>query len=163
MDFGEMYQLYFKDIYLFLKSLSENASLAEELTQETFVKALKHIDRFDGTKDIRAWLFTIARNSYYSYCKKNTRTVPMEQPEQGSDSGVTFCEMLEQEETVLQIHRFLHTMAEPYKEVFTLRVFGELSFRSIGTLFGKSEGWARVTFYRVKKQIIEYMERGDLL
>ena len=54
--------------------------------------------------------------------------------------------------------QFLHNMEEPYKEVFNLRVFGELSYEKIGTLFQKSSGWVRVTFYRAKKKIEEYME-----
>ena len=63
-----------------------------------------------------------------------------------------------EEENAFLIHQFLHNMNEPYKEVFSLRVFGELPFEKIGMLFGKSSGWARVTFYRAKKQILEYME-----
>ena len=62
------------------------------------------------------------------------------------------------EERALEIHRFLHAMEEPYKEVFSLRTFGELSFEKIGQLFGKSDGWARVTYYRAKRKIVEYME-----
>lgn len=66
MDFDYIYQSYFKDVFLYLRGLSANEDIAEEITQETFVKALKSIDKFDGSKDIRAWLFTIARNTYYS-------------------------------------------------------------------------------------------------
>lgn len=67
MDFESIYQLYFKDVFLFLRSISVNEDIAEEITQETFTKALKAIDTFDGNKDIRAWLFTIAKNTYYTY------------------------------------------------------------------------------------------------
>ena len=67
-------------------------------------------------------------------------------------------EKVEDGETAFAIHQFLHSMAEPYKEVFTLRVFGELPYEKIGRLFGKSAGWARVTFYRAKVQISEHME-----
>lgn len=70
MDFESIYQLYFKDVFLFLRSISVNEDIAEEITQETFTKALKAIDTFDGNKDIRAWLFTIAKNTYYTYCKR---------------------------------------------------------------------------------------------
>ena len=61
-------------------------------------------------------------------------------------------------ETAFLVHQYLHDMAEPYKEVFTLRVFGELSFEKIAQLFGRTPNWARVTFYRAKRQIIDYME-----
>lgn len=70
MDFESVYQRYFKDIFLFLRSISVSEDLAEEITQETFTKSLKTIDTFDGRKDIRAWLFTIARNTYYTHCKR---------------------------------------------------------------------------------------------
>jgi len=71
MELDQAYKLYFKDVYLFLCGLSHNPDIAEEIAQETFFKALKSIDTYEGSKDIRAWLFTIARNAYYSYCRKN--------------------------------------------------------------------------------------------
>lgn len=158
MDFGRIYELYFKDVFLYLRSLSVGENMAEEITQEAFVKALKAIDDFDGSKDIRAWLFTIARNTYYTYCKRQKIYVGDELIENTADMGPVVVECLVNEESAFLIHRFLHDMKEPYKEVFNLRVFGELPFEKIGLLFGKSSGWARVTFYRAKKEISEYME-----
>ena len=73
MDFEHIYRLYFKDVFLYLRALSASADTAEEITQETFVKALRSIDSFDGSKDIRAWLFTIARNTYYTHCRRQSR------------------------------------------------------------------------------------------
>lgn len=161
MDFQDIYGLYFKDVYRFALGLTRDAPLAEELTQETFFKALKAVDRFDGSKDIRAWLFTIARNTYYSYCRAHKITVPIEDLTAEVPGAVRIEDHLADEESAFAIHRFLHTMEEPYKEVFTLRVFGELPYEKIGRLFGKSAGWARVTFYRAKKQIADYMEAND--
>lgn len=158
MEFDKIYEWYFKDVYLFLRSISASEEIAEEITQETFTRALKSIDGFDGKKDIRAWLFTIARNTYYTYCKREKIYVKEEfqEPAQQVSDGIT--EKILDEETVFLIHQFLNRMKEPYKEVFTLRVFGELSFEKISLLFGKTPNWARVTFYRARKQIIEYME-----
>ena len=73
-------------------------------------------------------------------------------------SQTSFTSKIVDEESALLVHQFLHQMREPYKEVFTLRVFGELPFEQIAALFGKTPNWARVTFYRAKKEIIEYME-----
>lgn len=157
MDFEKIYRLYFKDIYRYIYSLCGNGTTAEDVTQETFYKAIRSLDRFDGTQDIRAWLFTIAKNTYFSICRKNRRTADVELPEDGAES-VCFVEDFVDGERAFLIHRFLHTMEEPYKEVFTLRVFGELPFEKIGLLFGKSAGWARVTFHRAKQQIQNYME-----
>lgn len=158
MDFGYIYQLYFKDVYLYLRSLSANEDIAEEITQETFTKALKAIDSFDGKKDLRAWLFTIAKNTYFTYYKQQKVFVDEEVLNSLSDEHPILLERMINEESAFLIHRFLHNMNEPYKEVFSLRIFGELSFEKIGALFGKSPGWARVTFHRAKRQIIEYME-----
>ncbi|GIN21999.1 MAG TPA: RNA polymerase sigma factor [Bacillus bacterium] len=157
MDFEEIYREYFKEVYLFIKSLSHDESIAEDITQEAFFKALKAIEKFDGSKDIRAWLFTIAKNTYFSHYKKNKREIDLDVVEESS-MGVQIVNHLMNEEHAFIVHQFLHSMNEPYKEVFSLRTFGELSFEKIGRLFGKSAGWARVTYYRARKQIIEYME-----
>lgn len=161
MDFSDIYQLYFKDVFMYVRSLSADIDVAEDVTQETFMKALKMIDNFDGRKDIRAWLFTIAKNTYFSYYKKQKRYSDYEFPENISSDVIPISEHLADEESVMKIHHFLHHMPEPYKEVFNLRVFGELSFEKIGLLFGKSAGWGRVTFYRAKKKIIEFMEEEE--
>lgn len=157
MDFEEIYQEYFKEVYLYIKSLSRDENIAEEITQEAFFKALKAIKNFDGSKDIRAWLFTIAKNTYFSHYKRNKRQMDLD-VEKESGMGVQIVNHLMNEEDAFIVHQFLHSMNEPYKEVFSLRTFGELSFEKIGRLFGKSAGWARVTYYRARKQIIEYME-----
>lgn len=160
MEFEEIYALYFKDVHLFTTSLCNDRSLAEEITQETFFKALKSIDQFDGSKDIRAWLFTIAKNTYFSHYKKNKRLTAYE--EQSSENepatDVTLLKQLANEDDAFIIHQFVHKMEEPYKEVFSLRVFGELSFEKIGAIFGRSAGWARVTYHRARKKIITYTE-----
>lgn len=80
MDFEGIYQSYCKDVFRYLRSLSAGEDLAEEITQETFAKALKAIDRFQGDKDIRAWLFTIAKHTYYTHCKREKRTTGEEFP-----------------------------------------------------------------------------------
>jgi RNA polymerase sigma factor (sigma-70 family) len=159
LNFDALYSLYFRDVYLYIKSICDNDSIAEEITQLTFFQALKSIDQFDGSKDIRAWLFTIAKNSYFSYYKKSKRHTTLDElANDDGDTGVTISEQLANEEKAFIIHQFLHTMPEPYKEVFSLRVFGELPFDKIGKLFGKSSGWARVTFHRAKSKILTYME-----
>lgn len=157
MEFEEIYSEYFQEVFLFIRSLSHDERIAEEITQEAFFKALKSLERFDGSKDIRAWLFTIAKNTYFSHYKKMKKQV---EPEliQEQRTEVQFIKHLMNEDDTFIVHQFIHSMNEPYKEVFSLRTFGELSFEKIGRLFGKSAGWARITFYRARKQILEYME-----
>lgn len=155
-----VFKQYFREVFLYVRSLSADETTAEEVTQETFFKALKPIDQYDGRKDIRAWLFTIARNTYYSQLRRQKHLSDDALPETTSPQQ-DFTLQFVDEERALLIHRFLHEMKEPYKEVFNLRVFGELSFEKIGSIFGKSAGWARVTYYRAKQQIAQYMEVMD--
>lgn len=162
MDLDDLYQAYFKDVYLYLCSLSQNSDIAEEIAQETFFKAINAIDTFDGSKDIRAWLFTIAKNSYFSYCRKNRFYVSDDEAlVNTADSSQPIEEKFANEDLAFQVHQYLHQMDEPYKEVFSLRVFGELPFDKIGVLFGKSAGWARVTYYRAKTKILKYLEANE--
>ena len=109
-------------------------------------------------KDIRAWLFTIARNTYFTYCKREKIYVEWEPPTEQVDIQTEFIDNLINKEQVEKIHNFLKNMKDPYKIVFELRIHGELSFEKIGRIFGKSSGWARVTYYRAKMKILEYME-----
>ena len=158
MEFEEVYRLYFRDVYRYLLSVTGDESLAEELTQESFVRALRSLPRFDGQKDIRAWLFTIAKNAWLSRRRGDKHLTGEPPPESVPGSDPPLEDTLADRERAQRIHQYLHGMRQPYKEVFTLRVFGELPFEQIGALFGKSDGWARTVFYRAKVEILEYME-----
>ena len=151
-EFTEVYNQYFRDVYRYCLSLTREEAAAEELTQETFFKALSAIDKFDGKCRVYVWLCQIAKNIYFTQRQKKRRTEAMD--EEPSDGGVLE-ERLLQKESAFEIHRVLHSLPEPYKEVFSLRTFGELSFRQIGVLFGKTESWARVTYHRARLKIKE--------
>lgn len=156
-DFESIYNQYFKDVYRYLLSLCRSESLAEEITQETFFKALQGIDSFSGTCSIYVWLCQIAKNTYFTHCKKEKRF----SRDADTDSlAAPDCleERLFDKETVFEIHRSLHALEEPYKEVFSLRLLGGLSFAQIAELFGKTESWARVTFHRARLKIKEEMK-----
>lgn len=156
----KLYQLYFHDVYRYLCALTRSGDLAEELTQETFFRAMKALDRFKGDCDVRVWLCQIAKNAYISYCRKQKHFTGDVIPETVPDSGTPVELTLEDKESVQEIHRILHDMKEPYKEVFMLRVFGELSFRQIADLFGKTDNWAAVTFHRAKLSILKKLEES---
>lgn len=155
-DFDKVYTEYYPDVYKFTLSLCRNAELAEEITQETFFKALKSIDSFKGNSSFSTWLCKIAKNTFYSYVKTHNR-----QSNHLPDyiiSGENIEEQFADQETAYVIHKVLHKLNEPYKEVFWLRTFGELHFSQIGGLFGKTETWARVTYYRAKILIKEKLQ-----
>ena len=152
-DFDRIYAEYFSEVYKFVLSLCQNPALAEEITQESLFKALKSIDRFSGDCAIKTWLCKIARNTLYSYAKKHNKQVVSPLDIIMSDENLE--EQFTDKETAYAIHRVLHKLSEPYKEVFWLRTFGELSFAQIGELFSKTESWARVTYYRARILIKE--------
>lgn len=156
-DFQEVYDLYFRDVYRYALSLCRNELVAEEITQETFYKALNKLDSFDGKCKISVWLCQIAKNAYISMCRKNKHLDPNADTSLLPDDRSIEDHLLDKE-TVFAIHKVLHTLEEPYKEVFSLRTFGELSFKQIAQLFGKTETWARVTYHRARLKIKEEME-----
>ena len=160
MDFEAAFRAYYDDVFRFLRGLSASETLAEELTQETFFRAMRTLDSFKGNCDVRVWLCQIAKNAYISLCRRQKHHTGEELPENVRDTAPPVQLALEESETVQEIHKILHAMKEPYKEVFMLRVFGELSFRQIGALFGKTENWACVTFYRAKQKIMNEMEES---
>lgn len=165
MNIEELYRTYFDIVYRYIRSVSQDGSLAEEVTQETFFKALKKADQFRGDCDVRVWLCQIAKNTLYDHLKKQKKQLLGDERLEKAESagGELLEEKLAQRSQAMEIHKVLHRLSEPYKEVFSLRTFGELTFREIGMLFGKSENWARVTYYRARVKIREELEYEDYM
>jgi len=155
--FEEVYLRYYHDVFLFLLRLTRDETQAEELTQATFMQALLHIERFEERCDLRVWLCQIAKHLAYAQAKKQKRELPL--PEDGGwEDPASFPQEIESWDETFRLHLLLHELDEPYKEVFGLRVFGELPFAKIAAIFGKTESWARVTYYRAKRKIQERTE-----
>ena len=156
-DFQDVYRLYFRDVYRYVLALCRNESLAEEITQETFYKALTKLDSFNGKCKVSVWLCQIAKNTYISMLRKDKHLdsrVNME----GLVETTSVEDCFSNKDTALTIHKLLHELEEPYKEVFSLRAFADLPFKQIGELFGKTESWARVTYHRARLKIKEELE-----
>ena len=147
-----IYRQHAQTVYKFLLSQTRDPGLAEELTQETFYQAVRSIDRFDGKCKVSVWLCQIAKHLWYQQLRKQKREVPL------SEEGVDVPLPSAEEETLdragrLELLRQVHSLPEPCREVVYLRAFGDLSFREIGDVLGKTETWARVTFYRGKEKL----------
>lgn len=151
---------YYDAVFRFLRGISADERLAEELTQETFYRALKFKETYQGSSDVRVWLCSIAKNLYYSHLRKEQRLTPSDSLDTYEAEEKHFTELIADKETALAIHRILHDLRDPYKEIFSLRIFGELSFQEIGTLFDKSAHWACVTYHRAKEMIRAGMKEG---
>ena len=159
-DFEKVYNEYFNDVYLYIKRLSGDEHIAEEITSETFFKALKSIDSFRGDCEIRVWLCQIAKNSFYTYIKKNSKIQNVEETELINlpDNNNNVADEVTSKLQAFEIQKVLHEIDEPYREVFMWRVYAELSFKEIAGIFNKNENWACVTYHRARNQIKKRLE-----
>ncbi len=151
----KIYQQYAQTVYKYLISITHSEDLAEDLTQETFYQAIQSIDRFDGKCKISTWLCAIAKNLYLSYLRKHKEHEDVDETE--IQVGSAENEVMQALGKVELLRKF-HGLEEPYREVTYLRVFGGLSFAEIGEVLGKTENWARVTFYRGKEKLRKEVE-----
>lgn len=163
VEFEQIYRTYFKSVYLYVMRLCGNEHIAEEITSETFFKAIHSIDGFRGDCDLRVWLCEIAKNTYYSYLKKNKTVSGIDESDLQNIAAADdlIDTQIGEQEDARQIRKILHDISEPYKEVFMWRVFGELSFKEIGDLYGKSDNWACVTYHRARKMIQRRLEANE--
>ena len=153
MNIGQIYEDYFLDVYKYVRGLSASDTVAEEITQETFFRAMRSLDSFRGDCDVRVWLCRIARNCYFTYLKKQKHVTGNEADFDLTPDVTDIEQQLVDKDRAFAVHKALHALPEPYREVFTLRVFGELSFSQIGALFGKTDHWACVTYHRARQKI----------
>lgn len=154
----------YEAVYRYSFSLCRNEAEAQDITQETFLKAMKAAESFEGNSSLYTWLCAIAKNLWFNRCKKQSREVlPKNIDDMQPDNEMPIEQRVVEKETAMHIHKMLHDLNEPYKEVFSLRVFGQLSFAEIASLFSKTESWARVTYHRARKMISEKMRKDGLL
>lgn len=150
----------YEAVFYYVLSLTQDETMAEDIVQEAFLNALKSKNRFKGESSLYTWLCGIAKHIWLNQCKKCRRETLWD-VEKKVEETKSIEQMLLDKESVKQIHKVLHHLKEPYKEVFSLRVFGELPLKEISELFEKSESWARVTYYRAVKLMIEQLEEGS--
>ena len=149
------YRENYPTVYGYLLSLCGDRHQAEELTAQVFLKAVEKIHTYDPKYRPSTWLCTIGRNLYLNECKRRRRTVPLDgELPCTAPSPESLYIQREQAQSVLAAAAKLEEL--PRKVLF-LRIQG-MSFRSIGAALGKTETWARVTFYRAKTKIIKETE-----
>ncbi|MDR2156297.1 MAG: RNA polymerase sigma factor [Clostridiales Family XIII bacterium] len=154
-EFEQLYNAYYMKVFSFVLVKTGNHDLSEELTQKTFYKAWTTESKYRGGSTEFTWLCAIAKRLIADAFRERSRR--SEFPGE-KISDVDLENALVGEDTAFRAHQALHMLEEPYKEVFQLRVFGELAFRQIALLFGKTENWARVTYHRARLKIQERME-----
>ena len=160
MNIEELYRTYFDIVYRYIRSVSRDGALAEEVTQETFFKALKKADQFRGDCDVRVWLCQIAKHIWYQELDRRRRkkTEPLQENGTGDGLENDYC----RKEQTMEVMKAVHILEESGKEVFLLRITGGFSFKEIGEICGRNENWARVTFYRAKQRIMKEVGRDEM-
>lgn len=153
-NMDEIYEECFETVYKYLFCLTHNSDISEELTQETFYRAVKKIDTYNGKCKISVWLCQIAKHLWYNQCRKNKRIVDTDETLDIEDPQNLEEQFIAGEEKVL-LYKKMQNLDEKTREVMYLRITGELSFKEIGEILGKTENWARVTFYRGKSKLKE--------
>ena len=157
MDYEKLYNSYYMQVYSYAVALTKNPEQAEEIAQNTFVKALSSKAGYKGKSSELTWLCSIAKNLYYDEIRRNQKLAGIEAA-RNTPSGDDMERAVSDSDMAFRIHLVLHDLEEPYKEVFQLRVFGELSFAQIASIFRKTESWARVTYHRARLKIQERMD-----
>ena len=155
----KMYEAYYMRVYSYVVTISGSHELAEEITQETFCRAMTKSASFRREADEVTWLCTIAKYLFYDEKRRQKKTGPI--PEDIEADGKSIEQIAADRDSSFRVHLALHALEEPYREVFELRVFGELGFKDIGTIFGKTENWARVTYHRARLKLQERMKTDE--
>ena len=157
-DFEKLFNENREFIFKYLMKMTRDITLSEELTQETFFRAYMNYPSLRNKEKASVWLCQIAKNTYFAWFNEQKRKQPISQPI-SANSTPDLAELFEEKELAGRAFSVLHALEEPYKEVFMLSVFGGLSLKDISAMFGKSESWARVTYYRAKQKIMEGLGR----
>ena len=151
-----LYNTYYMRVFSYVMTLAGDRQASEEITQEAFFRAFSKSAEFRNESDEVTWLCAIAKNCFVDETRRRSKTGPI--PEELPAAGRSIEQQVTDSDSSFRIHAVLHTMEEPYREVFELRIFGELSFSQIGTIFGKTENWARVTYHRARLKLPERMD-----
>lgn len=161
----EIYKNYSQKIYKYLYGLTNDTELAQELMQETFYSAIKSINKFEGNCKISVWLYEIAKNKWKNYLRENSKRNTVLFNDSEEIEKIAFeDELLEQlsiKSETLNLYKAIHNLDEEVREVFYLRIKGDLSFKEIAEITGKSEEWARVNFYRGKLKLKEELLKNE--
>ena len=155
-EFEKLFNKNREFIFKYLMKMTQDTLLSEELTQETFFRAYMNYSSLRNKEKASVWLCQIAKNTYFAWYNEQKKKDNLDVLEAVS-AGESIEDAFVQKELSQQALIFLHELDEPYKEVFMLSVFGDFSLKDISLIFGKSESWARVTFYRAKQKLLERM------
>ncbi|MBR3057625.1 MAG: RNA polymerase sigma factor [Clostridiales bacterium] len=162
-DMEAVYKRYALPLKKYIITLCHDDFLADDLVAETFYRAITHSDSWQGG-NIYTWLCTIAKNLFFNHVKKKEQQNvslddeenPFEVPSKEDPTAA-----IEREETRTYLLKKMQDLTPTEREVIYLRTYADLSFKEIGDVLGKTENWARVTFFRSKEKLRRNMERME--
>ncbi len=157
--FQEVYEQYGKRVYGFLLSLSGSEDLAEELLQETFFHALQHIDRFEGRCSLYTWLCQIGKNAWIKEYKRNKRYAQLPFEDIRLPAASNLENQAIRKDEYLRARKAMLALEEPYRDVFLLHALSGIKLKEIAALYGKTESWARITYYRARMKIVQEVQK----
>lgn len=154
-DIKQIYEEYFETVNKYLFCLTHDNDISEELTQETFYKAVQKINTYKGKCKMSVWLWQIAKNLWYDQCRKKKKTINIEESLCDFETLETPESQVISNDEKISLYKKIQKLDDKTREVIYLRITGELSFKEIGTILNKTENWARTTFYRGKNKLKE--------
>ncbi len=154
--FQKVYETYAQPVYRFLLTLSGSEDLAEELLQETFYQAFQHIDRFEGRCNLYTWLCQIGKNAWIKECRRKRRYSALSWDDLNlPNTAPSLEERTITKDEYRRVQEAIKTLEETYRDVFILHAIAGVSLKEISAIYGKSESWARVSYYRAKQKIAQ--------
>ena len=156
-DIENIYKEYAKTVYKYIFCLTGNKELSEEIVQETFVVAIKNIDKFKGDCKISTWLCQIAKYIWYKILKKEKKEekISFETIENAVVSDMLLEEKVLEKQEKIEVFKKIQTLDEQTRTVMYLRILGNLEYNEIAEIMNKTPSWARVVFFRGKQKLKE--------
>lgn len=158
LSIEEIYREYAQTVYRFLYSYIHDADLSEELTQETFIRAIKSLNKYNGKCKISVWLCQIAKHVLYQEFEKKSKNKSTVLDDNVKFYPYSTEELVVSSENKKEIYKIIQSLDDTTREVMYLRLTGDLSFREIGEILNKTENWARVIFFRGKSKVIRRIQ-----
>ena len=154
-DIEEIYKTHAKTVYKYIFCLSKDEELSKEIVQETFEVAIKNINRFKGDCKISTWLCQIAKYIWYKNLRKSKKinNISFSELENVIVSNEIIEDELFKKQEKIDLFKKIQKLDEETRNVIYLRILGNLSYKEIAEIMGKTTSWARVTFFRGKEKL----------
>ncbi|HJJ11850.1 MAG TPA: sigma-70 family RNA polymerase sigma factor [Clostridiaceae bacterium] len=159
-DMNAIYKKYGEIVYKYVFCLTGNEDTTEEIVQETFLVAVKDINKFRGECKISTWLCQISKYIWYKRLKKekSKKEVPLDVLQNTLFIQESIEDNFCNKESKIKLFKKLQSFDETTRNVMYLRIFGNFEYTEIAEIMGKTSNWARVVFFRGKQKLKEELE-----